>query len=837
MPRIFLRSALRNLLRHKTQMLINVGSLAIGLTVFGFAFLYVKQELSYDRGWQDSGRVHRLLVEQRGLPGLTDGVYNLLSAAIWPRLTDYFSPYIERAARVSSGGVRLKDEDNFYLSVKFVEPAFLDIFRVESIEGDLARTLSGPGFIAMDEDLAARLNLVGHVGERITFTSTYGGELEFELAAIYRSPRPVTSATQVGLLTLMHDYARPLFVAGERTFVPWETSTSVWLKLRPGVTTENFNAQQPAFVQQEVPVFNEALGPERKVSDHLFYRWQPLADIHFNPIPSEAAAGRGDWSRVLIFAAVGLLVLLVACSNSVSLGLAAALERRREIGVRKAAGALPGDIAQQQLGESMLLALLALLPAVAILELLLPPFQALMPWVRVDAGWPDYALLALIAAVVGVACGAYPALVLASTRPQAVLRAGAQAQGKRSFGLRSVLVATQFGLASVLLIGTGALYLQLTFTRAQPLGFDASNVAMIFQSRRDVSMTAFRNELSRIPGVVELIRGSSPPAANMPLTFNMMTLVRNSTDGNEVEAQMVYSDFDFIPFMRIPLLAGRNFDERFDGTSLDSQQFADGGERATLRILLNAAAARQLGFFPPEDAVEQTIYHRVLNMQTGAVLNRQARIIGVVEDNMYGSLKRRPIPEMYMSMPTDAQETGTGNVMLRYEDAAEDAIQQRIQDVALRVTGGPVQILFAEPQIDAAFRQEQNESKLLLICGALAILLASFGLYGLAAFALKRQVKEVGVRKVMGASVGTILGLYLLRFSRPIIIANLLAWPVAIYFILQWIQRFPYQMERAWLAPLCVGTLAVVLSIAMLTVSVITMRAANTNPVRSLRYE
>jgi putative ABC transport system permease protein len=156
----------------------------------------------------------------------------------------------------------------------------------------------------------------------------------------------------------------------------------------------------------------------------------------------------------------------------------------------------------------------------------------------------------------------------------------------------------------------------------------------------------------------------------------------------------------------------------------------------------------------------------------------------------------------------------------------------------MRVQGRPPGTIdFVAPQIDAAFAGERNESRLLLICGALALMLASIGLYGLAAFALERQIKEVGVRKVMGAEVGTIVRLYLWRFSRPIMLANLVAWPLATYFVLQWIERFPYQMERAWLAPLCLGTLGAVLFIAVLTVSVITTRAATANPVRALRYE
>ena len=185
---------------------------------------------------------------------------------------------------------------------------------------------------------------------------------------------------------------------------------------------------------------------------------------------------------------------------------------------------------------------------------------------------------------------------------------------------------------------------------------------------------------------------------------------------------------------------------------------------------------------------------------------------------------------------------GTGafsNVLMaRFDDRIEASVEQLLQDTAQRLHGVPLGAIgFVEPAITGAFLREQNESKLLLICGGLAIVLASIGLYGLAAFAIERQVKEVGVRKVMGASVGTIVGLYLWRFARPIVLANVLAWPVAIYFVLQWIERFPYQMERAWLAPLCLATLALVLLIAMLTVSLITTRAALANPGRSLRYE
>lgn len=834
MPRIFLLAALRNLLRRKVQSLINITSLAIGLTVFGFAFLYVKQELSYDRGWPDGERVHRLLVDQRGIPGAVDQVHTSALDRTWQLITGYFAADIEAATRTSTGPARLVDsESRNYMNLKFVDPQFLDLFQLEAVDGDLRRALSGPGFIAVDETTAERLGLAGRVGERFAFTSFYEGEVEYELAAIFRLPQPVSFATSTQMFTLIHDYSRPLFTRGELSFVPWETSTQVWLKLRPGVTTAGFNAQQPAFIQQEITAYNDALGPERNISDHLFYRWQPLPEIRFNPTTTESGGNAsGDPARVITFAAVGLLVLLVGCSNSISLSLAVALERRREIGVRKAAGALPQDILRQQLGESVLLALLALIPSIAMLEWLLPAFQALMPTVRVDAAWNDHLLLALIAGIVGLACGAYPALVLSATRPQAVLRTGAQQGAKGGLSLRTVLVAAQFCFASMLLIGTAALYLQLALTRAQPLGFDASNTVMLFSNGQQFPMDALRTELEKIAGVVGVIPVLNRPNANLPAAANMRTLARDLSGSAQVEVTVTASHYDFVELMGIRVLAGRDFDARFDAFDRETLQLADGAGLEVQRIMINATAARQLGFATPEDAVERTVYRRSLNNRTGEVNNTPMRILGVFEDNQYESLRRRPGPEIYMPLPSSS------NLLLKFEDAIEPSIREKIQNVAQRMHGIPFPgMVFLEPQLELAFRQEQNESKLLLICAGLALMLASFGLYGLAAFAIERQVKEVGVRKVMGAAVSTIVGLYLWRFARPILLASIVAWPAAIYFVLQWIERFPYQLERAWLAPLCVATLGAVLLIAMLTVSVITTRAAMANPVRSLRYE
>jgi putative ABC transport system permease protein len=835
MLKTFLLATLRNLRRHKLHSLINIASLAIGLAVFGFAVLYVKQELSYNR-WPDADRIHRLVIEQRGIPGVPDTVTPSLQSRLWPRVTDYFAPQIEQATRATIFAVKPVDgEAALTTGLLFVDPGFADIFELEVVEGDIGRVLSGPGIIALEESYVERLGYEDGIGGRLMLTSLQASdvELEYEVGAIYRLPRPIDAGFMFLSFTLMHEYSIPLF-GQSRQFVSWENNVQVWAKLRPEVETEAFNALQPAFVEQEVTTLNSALGPDRKVNDHVLHRWQPLPAIHFNPLPAEAASGRGagDPARVATFAVVGLLVLLVGCSNSISLGLAAALERRREIGVRKAAGALQHEILWQQLGESVLLAMLALIPAIGMLELLQSSFQTLLPFtVRIDIGWIDYALMLLIACATGLASGAYPAFVLSATRPQAVLKAGAQETTKRGMGLRGLLVGVQFCFASMLLIGTSTLYLQLAVTRAQPLGFDATDTLFIGGIQSTASSDAIRAELAGTPGVVQAINGYMQPNIGAQAAGTAQSLVRNRGDQEAVQVSSVISDYGFIDFMRMQVVAGRAYDEARDKPPPMTTPPTSPREEP---LVINRSALRALGFDTPEAAIEQRIFRRVTNNQNGQIFELPLRIIGVVEDNMYYSLRQRPGPQIYQTVQTRALPP----IMVRYEESAASSIQQRVQDTIVRVSGQPaVSVFFVQEQLRAVFVQEQNESRLLLICGGLALLLACIGLYGLAAFSMERKVKEVGVRKALGAASSSIIALFLMRFARPVLIANLIAWPIAVYFVLQWIERFPYQIERAWLLPLCLGTALAVLLVSTLTVGFITARAANANPVRSLRYE
>jgi putative ABC transport system permease protein len=284
----------------------------------------------------------------------------------------------------------------------------------------------------------------------------------------------------------------------------------------------------------------------------------------------------------------------------------------------------------------------------------------------------------------------------------------------------------------------------------------------------------------------------------------------------------------------IPVVAGRAYDRERDMYNPDTRSYGEQSPAGGVPMIVNRAAIRALGFDNADEAIEQIVYRLMETNSEQGLVEFAVRIIGVVEDNMYMSLHRRPAPEIYMLV--DAPNTSM--LMFKYEDAVEASIQETVRTAIQDATGSlPAGMFFTETRLDSAFQQERNESLLLLICGALALLLASIGLYGMASFSMERNVKEVGVRKVLGSTVASIMTLFVWRFSRPVLLANLLAWPVAAYFVLEWIKQFPYQLEKIWLLPLCVGAALLVLLIAILTVSVITAKAAAAKPVESLRYE
>lgn len=813
----------RSLRANRTLTLINIMSLALGLTVFGIASLYVQRELSYDQKWPNAERIHRIVVQRQGLPGSADGFSTSIDPRSYQLLLDNFSEQIEASTRQSWLPVQVQvgETKSAVIFLALVDSSFPDIFPLEVIEGSLARVLQNPGLIALSDVRADAFGDLGRVGQRVLVNAPYGGgEQEFEVGAIVRVPE--LTALPFDMLTAIGDHAAALAA-------PWEAAAPVRLLLERGVSTREFTDQMPSFVERVLAVDNSALQID-DISEHLFYRLQPFHEIYLNRMGfDESMVVFGDKSKVITFAAVGLLVLLVGCSNSASLSFANALRRRREIGIRKAAGAGSRSIMLHYLGESVLLSLAACALALVLQELLLVPLQALLNISgELSPGWADYGLLVTVAVLIGLLNGVYPAFTLSRLRPQSVLETEVTASGKGSSRAGALLVGGQFTLTVIFLASALVLYTQLTVAQAQPLGYDYQNLLFFSypQSTGVPNATVIANSVQNLPGVeVAIPLVTAPPNMNLPLNFNVANLVSKLESETEVQTTRLMIVENFPAMMGIPLLAGRALDESRDRWA-SSREDSSKVETA----LLNRSAAQALGFVTPALAVDQLVYLR--RDVNGNQIDTPVRIVGVLEDNLYSSIHRRPVPEIY----THPAELNASQYLLRYDPASASDMQQRITAL-MQPYGIQLFFEFTEERIRAAYARERSESRMLLIAAGLALALSCIGMYGLVAASMARSVKEVGVRRVLGASIHSLLGLFLWRYSRPALLANLIAWPIAGWFVLRWIQRFPYQIDLVWLLPIFVCASLVVLLISWLTIVAATARATQCAPATSLRYE
>ena len=833
MAKQFLWTAIKNLKRNPGFTLVNVLSLALGLAAFSLLMLYVKHELSYNRSWPNASSIHRLVIEQQNLNTGAFGSTASANHEVVQWLRDYFPQDLAAASRTRTGFFSFETErGRANQNLTLVDPAYADIFRPQVVMGDLARAVSNPGLIAVEENFAADFLGPSPLGETIDVEGSAGVRLSFEVAAVFRPPPPtrITNWLEFRTLGFLHPSAAPLF---ERAFMTrpeqWMDGAGVWLRFRPGADVEALESRLPALVDQHVTALRGRLAPYRKVSDFIRYRFQPLTDIYLNPT---TGAPGGNPARILTVAVIGFLVLLVGCSNSISLSMAAMMERRREIGIRKASGAGVRDIRRQFLGENLLLTLLALIPALLLIELLLPAFSSLLSLpVALRTGPSDYGLILAVTLLVGLANGAWPAFVSSRLTPQSALQANAAAGVRGRATRRQLLVAGQFSVALILIIVSLGLYQQLAVSRAQPLGYNPQNLVLVAfgpQADRNLNTLPLIEELKRIPGVAnvdvltDLPNRSSSSGLSPPL-------VRTVDQPDAVATARTSAGFFTFELLEIPLLAGRSFDRELDGLPVPVQP----GEEAPLRkVIINRSTARALGFASVQAAVDQTVYSRAESGERRA--HSPYQVVGVVEDNMYLSLSERPGPAVYMQRPYQ----GAGILLLRYDDAIAATMRESVGRVWEQVTGlAPSNFIFLEEMLAQEFVDEESQGRTLLATAGLALFLSCLGLYGLAAFVLERSVKEVGIRKALGAGVRSIVLLYLARFSRPVLLANLVAWPAALWFLLRWIERFPYQLDRAWLLPLCAAAALAVLALALATVGSLTAKAAAEKPVKSLRYE
>jgi putative ABC transport system permease protein len=541
---------------------------------------------------------------------------------------------------------------------------------------------------------------------------------------------------------------------------------------------------------------------------------QPLTDIHLHSDFENDLGPSGDVRYVYIFGAIALFMLLIACINFMNLSTAGASKRAREVGIRKVMGSVKSTLIGQFLLESILLTTVALVLAVVIVMVALPFFNELadknltlsfteVPWLL-----PGLLLLGL---VVGILAGSYPAFFLSSFKPISVLKGGTPmnlARGRRSIGLRGTLVVVQFFISIILIVGTTVVYQQLRFIQNAKLGYDKEQVLVLQETYRlGKNEPLLKKQLLQDSRVVDATISGYVPAG--PSFSNNFMGYGDDRANAYIKGVCYRVDEDYIPTLGMTLVAGRNFSSEF-GTDSSG-------------IIVNETTAKQMGW--GKDALGHTI-----TKPNNDGTQDTYHVIGVVQDFNFKSLHERIGPLMMIL------GDNSGAMLVKVKTRDVPALLQSVEKQwAALAVDAPIMYSFLEENFNATYRAEQKTGQILGLFAGLTIFVACLGLFGLATFTAEQRTKEIGVRKVLGASVTSVVVLLSRDFLKPVLIAILLASPIAWYGMNAWLRDFAYKIDISWWIFALAGLLSV--GIALLTVSFQSIKAALMNPVKSLRSE
>ncbi len=840
MLRNYFVTAVNNLLKNKLYSLINVTGLAIGLAACILISLYVLNELSYDRHWQDAEKIYRLNTELR-LPGRDAEKVAQVSGPTLGYFQNYFSSEIETGSRVLQLNAEIEiDGNRFEESTMWVDAEFTTLFQLDVIAGSLESTLQNNSGIALSTELATRFfGETDPLGQRISIARSTLVR-DFQVTAVYEQPEQNTALSLPALALLDENE-----IAGIMPYFlnPGAPRTATFVKLNSSTDSELLASQVPEFMSQ----LALQLGVED--SGEVAFNLQALTNVHLNPFGVGEFKTPGNKTTVLVFTAISVLVILIGCINFITLTTARATSRAKEVAMRTALGARRYQLVVQFLGESFLVVLAAIFLAIVTVELLSPFIEGLVG-VTLDIPYSNpmtYIALSALLLFIGIICGLYPAVILSSFRPALALKANSSQTTQGSSVVRSLLVIFQFTVSIALIISTIVIVWQASYAIRGNHGFNQENLLMIEGLSRDRvadKKALLKQELLNLEEVSNVTLASEQ-AMQFRNTFSRITLLPDSQLSNldgidfEVESWIANSsaigvlniDKDFFDTYEMPLVAGRYYDERYVTDGMPVPDANNSGQILKGSIVINQSAVRQLGLASAADAVG-----RMARMIAGGdddnIVFADLTIIGIVSDSQFHGLHRPAQAEVFILAPDR-----TTTLTLRFGDDPLLAMEQ-VEAAWRSVMGNELLITnFVSQAMLNELRQERSEARMLSSFAMLAIVIACLGLYGLASFTVEKRIKEIGLRKALGARVKDIVRLLLWQFSKPILIANLIAWPITIGLMLSWLQRFPFQIDSWLLLPLCLFAGIVTLIIAAATVAEHSRRVARRSPIQALRYE
>jgi putative ABC transport system permease protein len=783
----YLMTALRNINRQKMYSALNIIGLAVGLAAFILIALYVQNELSFDKYHENSDRIYRLVREGR----------TLTPPPLGQALADNFAE-VEAVARIIQDKNTLVSRgDSHFLENEFywAGPEIFKIFTIPFVHGNPDVALRDPSSIVISQSTAMKYfgdeNPLGKI-------LNINDKMDYKVTGVFED-MPANSHFVMDVIVPFADY----FKLGNADITKWTSNyVYTYILLREGADPVALDSEIHRVI--EVPLFEKFGLP--KPWPHMYFT-QPMLDIHLNSHNMQEISVNNDMKYIYLFSSIALLILFIACVNYVNLATARSIRRGKEVGMRKVVGASRLQLIQQFLGESFFIILLALSLGLLIVELVLPSFSNIVErQLSMQAMTEPQFLLGLVLTVMVVSlfAGGYPALNISAFKPISALT-GVLAKGVKGRRLRNILVLFQFSITTILFICTLTINEQLDFVNNFDVGYSKDNVVNLKIRDRAVrqNIEAIKLELLQNPNVTAVAASGSLP--NNIDTFSGKVLNSKFPDR---QTTIFYNtaDYDFVDLYGIEIESGRNFSRNLGA---DEQGV----------FLVNEAAVRAAEW---ESPLEQTLTH--WSGETG-------QVVGVMKDFHLHSL-HSAIEPLYIFLDPD----NFSHISIKVNAGNMPSTIEFIRGVMNKFSPNfPFEYSFFDEEFSRAYHPEQQMVNIFSSFAILAIIVACLGLLGLSAFAAQQRTKEIGIRKIMGASVSRVTVLLSKEFVHWVVLANFIAWPIAYFAMDKWLQNFTVRIDQSFILFLSSALLAFV--IAIITVSVLSVKAASASPIKALRCD
>ncbi len=800
----YLTIALRNLARNRLHTLINVTGLSLGIACVSIISLYLTHEIGYDRYYDQFENLYRITWE-------SDNPQTRTPHPMAQALVDDF-PEVESAVSLSplwaTGLTReIFSIRNIEKDLRFdekgvlaVDTTFFDVFRFPVVSGDANKALRNVNGVLISESMAAKyFGEEDPIGKHLAVNSD---STLLEVMAVFRDV-PVQSHFHFDFLV---SYVREKSLDPGDEYYTWaDFGHYNYLRLRRGADPKELESKLLPWIRKYINVSDEEF--QNAIANNIGFRVQPVTDIHLKSHLRWELEANGTIEYVYIMAGSGLLTLLIACINFVNLMTARSAERAREIGIRKTLGALRRQLTFQFVSESLTITYISIFIAILIIEGILPLYNSLMGQ-SVDL---DYRIalpvLLGLGLLVGTGSGLYPALFLSAVKPHSILKGKVQ-EGRMGGQLRKVLIVFQYTVSMALISGTAIIFHQMDYIRSKGLGFNNEEVLTIPLKNEELMprIGAMKTELMRIEGITSVSAASNLPGGQ----FNQNTISLVENPDNEIDCSEAFVDYDFLNLLDIGLASGRFFSPQDEQDTVAS-------------FVVNETAARQLN---SEQVVGKELHWHAYSDDRPVV----GRIVGVMKDFHFQSFHQPVRPLLFIFYPA------YNHLVIKLDTDGLDARIDKISQVYSEFDNMfEFEYSFLDEQLTRQYQAEQRTGVVFTAFAAIAIVIACFGLFGMAMLTFSQRTKEVSVRKVLGASINSLIVLLLSDFTRLILFAILIAIPLSWWLMDQWLNNFTYQVGIRPAVFLLSGFLLILISWA--TLGYLTLKTSRINPAETLKNE